>query len=48
MSKKKGYTTANEFKPDLNDKYWDKINEEKNIYKYNNVLPEIIYTITQN
>ena len=47
MSKKKGYNTTNEFKPDLDDKYWDKINEEKIIYKYNNDIPEIIYTITQ-
>ena len=47
MSKKKGYTTANEFKPDLDDKYWDKINEEKNIYKYNNNIPDVVYTVTQ-
>jgi len=48
MSKKKGYNTSNEFKPELDDKYWDKINNDKDIYKYNNDIPDVIYTITQN
>ena len=30
------------------DKYWDKINNDKDIYKYNNNIPNVIYTITQN
>ena len=28
------YTVSNEFKSELDDKYWDKINDDKDIYKY--------------
>jgi hypothetical protein len=42
------YNVSNEFKPELDDKYWDKINNDKDIYKYNNDIPDVIYTITQN
>ena len=42
------YSVSKEFKPELDDKYWDKINNDKDIYKYNNNIPDVIYTITQN
>jgi hypothetical protein len=42
------YTVSNEFKSELDDKYWNKINDDKDIYKYNNNIPDVIYTITQN
>ena len=42
------YSVSNEFKPELDDKYWDKINNDKDIYKHNNDIPDVIYTITQN
>jgi len=42
------YSVSKEFKPELDDKYWNKINDDKDIYKYNNNIPDVIYTITQN
>jgi len=42
------YSITNEFIPELDDKYWDKIDENINILKYNKTIPEVEYNITQN
>lgn len=42
------YSISNEFKPELEDKYWDKIDGDKDIFKYNKTIPEVEYNITQN
>lgn len=42
------YSLSNEFKPELEDKYWDKIDGDKDIFKYNKTIPEVVYNITQN
>jgi hypothetical protein len=44
MSKK---NTIKDFKPNKDDKYWNKINDNVNIFKYNKQIPETIYEITQ-
>jgi hypothetical protein len=46
--KKITFDISNEFKPEVEDKYWDKINEDKDIFKYNKTIPEVEYNITQN
>ena len=42
------YSISNEFKPELEDKYWDKIDGDKDILKYIKTMPEVEYNITQN
>jgi hypothetical protein len=42
------YSISNEFKPELEDKYWDKIDGDKDVFKYNKTIPEVVYNITQN
>ncbi len=44
MSKK---NTIKDFKPNKDDKYWNKVNDNDNIFKYNKPIPETIYQITQ-
>lgn len=42
------YSISNEFIPDSEDKYWDKIDGDKDILKYIKTMPEVEYNITQN
>ena len=44
MSKK---NIIKDFKPNKDDKYWVKINDKNNIFKYNKPIAETIYQITQ-
>ena len=42
------YSISNEFKPESEEKYWDKIDGDKDILKYIKTMPEVEYNITQN
>ena len=47
-SKEIKYSISNEFKPESEEKYWDKIDGDKDILKYIKTMPEVEYNITQN
>ena len=48
QSKEIKYSISNEFKPESEEKYWDKIDDDKDILKYIKTMPEVEYNITQN